>query len=306
MVGSIALSLISASSSILSVGERQRVEIVRCLLQDPKLLILDEPTSVLTPQAVQKLFDTLRRLVEQPARQRVELSLSVPPGVEVTVSTVSAPILASGLRQGVTANTVSGEVTLSDIEGPTKLNTVSGSAECVGLRGRAKLNTVSGSLTVQASEVQSASLNTVSGEIVLDLSNGRAEISSNSVSGDVTVRAPYTGYAVSATSAAGQVVVDGRLLAKGTRRGPRKLSEGDESLRVRANSVSGSVVVLRTEGPAGSTGPQDAPAETGPTTPASQDAPFGDPGAAWGQPAYPPGPERDPSDQPATEDEARS
>lgn len=46
----------------MSVGERQRVEIVRCLLQNPKLLIMDEPTSVLTPQAVQKLFDTLRRL----------------------------------------------------------------------------------------------------------------------------------------------------------------------------------------------------------------------------------------------------
>ena len=36
----------------MSVGERQRVEIVRCLLQEPKLLIMDEPTSVLTPQAV--------------------------------------------------------------------------------------------------------------------------------------------------------------------------------------------------------------------------------------------------------------
>jgi general nucleoside transport system ATP-binding protein len=46
----------------LSVGERQRVEIVRCLLQDPRLIILDEPTSVLTPQAVEALFDTLRRL----------------------------------------------------------------------------------------------------------------------------------------------------------------------------------------------------------------------------------------------------
>jgi simple sugar transport system ATP-binding protein len=46
----------------MSVGERQRVEIVRCLLQSPRLLIMDEPTSVLTPQAVQQLFETLRRL----------------------------------------------------------------------------------------------------------------------------------------------------------------------------------------------------------------------------------------------------
>jgi simple sugar transport system ATP-binding protein len=53
-----------SSVADLSVGERQRVEIVRCLLQNPRLIIMDEPTSVLTPQEADDLFETLHRLAE--------------------------------------------------------------------------------------------------------------------------------------------------------------------------------------------------------------------------------------------------
>lgn len=52
----------SALVADLSVGERQRIEIVRCLLQEPRLLIMDEPTAVLTPQEAGQLFITLDRL----------------------------------------------------------------------------------------------------------------------------------------------------------------------------------------------------------------------------------------------------
>ena len=56
---------LDAPITTLAAGEKQRVEIVRILLQDPQLLIMDEPTSVLTPQEVTNLFKTLDALVKE-------------------------------------------------------------------------------------------------------------------------------------------------------------------------------------------------------------------------------------------------
>ncbi|MEM6384432.1 MAG: ABC transporter ATP-binding protein [Pseudomonadota bacterium] len=52
----------NATVGDLDVGVRQRVEILRVLLQKPSLVILDEPTSVLTPQEAESLFGVLRQL----------------------------------------------------------------------------------------------------------------------------------------------------------------------------------------------------------------------------------------------------
>ncbi|WP_460602631.1 ABC transporter ATP-binding protein [Jatrophihabitans fulvus] len=77
----------------LSAGERQRVELIKCLRRDPQILILDEPTSVLTAAESEELFAVLRRVVQQEGRAVILISHKL---AEVTAATDKVTVLRQG------------------------------------------------------------------------------------------------------------------------------------------------------------------------------------------------------------------
>jgi len=77
----------------LSAGERQRVEIIKCLRRDPEVLILDEPTSVLTMAESQELFEVLRDVVAKENRAVILISHKL---AEIMAATDQVTVLRKG------------------------------------------------------------------------------------------------------------------------------------------------------------------------------------------------------------------
>ncbi|MEU5397941.1 ABC transporter ATP-binding protein [Streptomyces sp. NPDC005963] len=82
-----------ASVDTLSAGERQRVEVVKCLRRNPQILILDEPTSVLTQTESQELFAVLGRVVQEEGRAVILISHKL---AEIAQATDRVTVLRKG------------------------------------------------------------------------------------------------------------------------------------------------------------------------------------------------------------------
>jgi ABC-type uncharacterized transport system ATPase subunit len=93
----------------LSAGERQRVELIKCLRRDPSVLILDEPTSVLTQAESAELFTVLRRVVQTENRAVILISHKL---AEVTAATDRVTVLRRGrvVYESKTADTTAQEL----------------------------------------------------------------------------------------------------------------------------------------------------------------------------------------------------
>ncbi|WP_158607635.1 DUF4097 family beta strand repeat-containing protein [Flexivirga caeni] len=195
------------------------------------------------------MWEALKGLGAVAKNVRARVSISIPNDAKTSINTVSAGAVVSGIHADTSLNTVSGDVAADDIQGRIETNGVSGTFEGRNLRGRLEANTVSGAMTVHHSALDPIELNGVSGDITLDLTDFRTHVESNTVSGDVTVRVPQGGgYFVKVSTMSGAAIVDGMKLGGKWHRGG-EARDGDEALRINANSMSGDVVVLRAAGP---------------------------------------------------------
>jgi hypothetical protein len=250
IVNRLKLGLVAGRVDIVTHDDSPTARLEVYEVAGPPLLVTWDGSTLKVSHVKDKdgsLWESVKSFGQDKGKRSARISISVPPTTDINASTVSAEALINGVRATVKANTATGLITLDDISGNVEANTVSGDIECHALEGDFKGNSISGALTVQASHLGQIRLITVSGDITLDLTDGRAQIQSNSVSGDLTVRIPAGGgYDVAARTASGHVVIDGRSLngdAPYQRGG--QLSDGDKALVIKANSVSGNVVVLR-------------------------------------------------------------
>ncbi|GAB3207954.1 DUF4097 family beta strand repeat-containing protein [Marinactinospora thermotolerans] len=183
-------------------------------------------------------------------RRSATISLRVPTDCPIDVTTVTAPIVAAGVRAKTRLRSASGDVTLDGLGGEIDVNTVSGGLEARGLSGSLGFNSVSGRLAVAGDRLSAFSAKSGSGQLFADVDlTPSARVRLASVSGDIALRVPAeTSANVDLRTATG--ALDSAFgLERRDQRGRSRLSgtigSGIEPADVTTTTVSGSVSLLR-------------------------------------------------------------
>jgi Putative adhesin len=179
------------------------------------------------------------------------VSITAPAGARVSLATVSAETLVSGMRAPVAVKTVSGEQAVDSVTADVDSSVVSGAVEVRELRGRLSVKSVSGDVTVHARALPRLDAKTVSGELTVDLADAddaatlRSEQSAKTVSGAVTVRLPAgAGYKVAAKSVSGDIVAGGERIGRSPGQSRGTMRSGSEGVQIDVQTLSGDVTVL--------------------------------------------------------------
>jgi hypothetical protein len=205
-------------------------------------LFVSQPDPDKSP--IERLF----KMLTDGRRHRCSVAITAPPSAKVSVTTVSAEVVASGFDRDTRVKTVSGDVTLSELREAVDVKTVSGAIEAKGIEAGLKLKTVSGDIAVVDGACGWVDAKAVSGDVLLDLDlapNGTYDITT--VSGAVAVRTiNEPNLRVDIQSVSGRLISDHGIemeAGPGRRRASHTIGTGGARLWVK--TVSGDLRVLR-------------------------------------------------------------
>jgi DUF4097 and DUF4098 domain-containing protein YvlB len=203
---------------------------------------------VAQPDPTTSGLDRILHLFAGGRRQRCTVAITAPPGAKIDITTVSAPIVASGFQGGARVKTVSGDVTLAKLSTKIDVKTVSGDVDAKDISGELKLKSVSGDLSVVDGASRRVDAKAVSGDVLLDLDLDRTgTYDVTTVSGSVSLRTKGDlNLTVDAKSVSGEYVSDfGGSSYKEPGRRTVHHTIGDGGARLWVKTVSGDLRLIR-------------------------------------------------------------
>ncbi len=239
---------IVAGEVTITAGESARVEVHRDSGSAVDVHFNDGIIEVRQPDTDASPLERFLSWFAEGRRHRCTVTITAPPDSVIDVTTVSAPVVVSGIKSGAKVKTVSGDVTLRSLGSRVDVKTVSGDVEAKAISAELKLKSVSGDLTVVDGACRRVDAKSISGEVTLDLDlnpDGMYDITT--VSGGVSIRtSAEPNLRVDAKSVSGEVLSDFGL-DWDVRPGRRELSDtiGTGGARLYVKTVSGDLRVVR-------------------------------------------------------------